>query len=76
MTDRIKKFTTSKHSYRIKGFDCASCASMLEVDLEEAGIKCKCSYANETIEVEGSHSREKVIEIVKKSGYSISNPNE
>jgi len=61
-----------KKIYKIKGFDCASCASMLETDLEDAGIKCQCSYAKETIEIEGGHDEKKVIEIVKKSGYSIS----
>ena len=41
----------SKKIYKISGFDCASCATMLEMDLEDAGIKCKCSYAKETLEV-------------------------
>jgi hypothetical protein len=58
--------------YKIKGMDCASCASVLELDLEDAGIKCKCSYQSEILEVEGNHDEKKVIEIVKKSGYSIS----
>ncbi len=50
---------------------CASCASMIELDLEDAGIPCKCSYAKETLEIEVEHDKNKVIEIVKKSGYSI-----
>lgn len=62
-----------KKVYKIKGFDCASCASLLELDLEDAGIKAKCSYPKENLEVEGVHDEKKVIEIVKKSGYSISN---
>jgi copper chaperone CopZ len=57
--------------YKIKGMDCPSCATMLEVDLEEVGIKCKCSYQKEEIEVEEGHDKAKVIEIVSKSGYSI-----
>lgn len=60
-----------KKTYKITGFDCASCATMLEMDMEDAGINCKCSYAKETLEVEGSHDSKKVIEIVKKSGYSV-----
>lgn len=51
---------------------CASCASMIELDLEDAGISAKCSYQKETLEVEGEHNPKKVVEIVKKSGYSIS----
>lgn len=62
----------NKKIYKIKGFDCASCAALLEMDLEEAGIKASCSYPKETLEIEGTHDEKKVIEIVKKSGYSIS----
>ncbi len=58
--------------YKIKGMECPSCATLLEIDLEEAGIKCKCSYSKEEIEVIGDHDRNTVIEIVSKSGYSIS----
>lgn len=57
--------------YKIKGFDCASCAALLEMDLEDAGIKAKCSYPKESVEVEGPHDSKKLIEIVEKSGYSI-----
>lgn len=57
--------------YKIKSFDCASCASLLEMDLEDAGIKAKCSYQKESLEVEGEHDPKKIVEIVKKSGYSI-----
>ncbi len=58
--------------YKIKGMDCPSCASLLELDLEDAGIKTKCSYPNSTLEIEGEHDSKKVIETVKKSGYSVS----
>ena len=61
-----------KKIYKIKGFDCASCAAILEMDLEDAGIKALCSYAKETLEVDASYDPKKVIEIVEKSGYSIS----
>ena len=60
-----------KKNYKIVGMHCSSCASMLELDLEDAGIKARCSYANETLEVEDSSNSKKVIEIVKKSGYSV-----
>jgi hypothetical protein len=61
--------------YKIKGMDCPSCATMLELTFEECGIKCKCSYPKEEIEVTGAHDKDKVIEIVSKSGYSIKNSN-
>lgn len=60
-----------KKTYKIQGFDCASCASLLEMDLEDAGIAAKCSYQKETLEVEASADQKKVAEIVKKSGYSV-----
>jgi len=57
--------------YKIKGLDCASCASLIEMDLEEKGIMCKCSYAKETLEIEGGHDLKILREIVEKSGYNI-----
>lgn len=69
----MKKILASKSVYKIKEMDCASCATLLEMDLEDVGIKCTCSYPKQTLEVEGIHDKKKVIEIVKKSGYSISN---
>lgn len=61
----------SNKIYKIKGMDCASCASLIEMDLEDAGIASKCSYPKETLEIEGDHDKKKVVEIVKKAGYSI-----
>jgi copper chaperone CopZ len=61
-----------KKIYKIEGMHCASCASMIELDLEDAGIKGSCSYASSTLEVDKPHDSKKVTEIVKKSGYSIS----
>ena len=44
----------------------------LRLDLEDAGItSCKCSFANSTLEVNQEHNEAEVVEIVKKSGYSI-----
>ena len=60
-----------KKIYKIKGMHCASCASMIELDLEDAGITGKCDYAKETVEVEDNADKKKVVEIVTKAGYSI-----
>ena len=57
--------------YKIKGLDCPSCATLLEMDLEDAGIKGKCSYNKEIVEIENESDKNKLIEIVIKSGYSI-----
>lgn len=61
----------SKKNYKLKGLDCPSCAAFLESDLEEAGIKCKCSYTKETLEIEEGYDTKKVEEVIKKSGYNI-----
>lgn len=63
----------AKKIYKITGMDCASCAMVIESDLEDAGVKCKCSFAKQTLEVEhnGNLDEEKIKEIVKKSGYNL-----
>lgn len=58
-------------TYKINGMDCASCASLLEMDLEDAGVKACCSYPKSTLEVEGNHDVKKVETIIKKSGFDI-----
>lgn len=60
-----------KKIYKIKGMDCASCASLLEMDLEDIGIKASCSYPKSTLEVEGGHDAKKIEDVVKKSGFTI-----
>ena len=62
----------SKKIYKINDMDCDSCAKMIELDLEDAGIKASCSFAKQTLETDSEHDEKTVIEIVKKSGYSIS----
>lgn len=62
--------------YKIKGMTCDSCAKMIELDLEDAGHICKCSYVNQTLEVETEHKVEDIIEIVKTSGYTLEIINE
>ena len=61
-------------SYKISGMDCASCASLIELDLEDAGVKATCSYHKETLSVEfdeGKISEDKIHEVVKTGGYSL-----
>ncbi len=61
-----------KKIYKVEGMDCASCASLLELDLEDAGIKASCSYAKGTLEVDKDTDKKKLSEAVRKSGYNIS----
>jgi hypothetical protein len=45
---------------------------MIELDLEDAGVKVRCSYPKSTLEVEGDGNFVKIKKVVEKSGYSIS----
>ncbi len=58
-------------TYKIDGMDCDSCAKMIELDLEDAGIFAKCSYSKRNLEVAKEHDPKKVIEIVSKAGYTV-----
>ncbi len=51
--------------------DCAACATLLEMDLEDIGIKASCSYTKETLEINGGHDQKMIEEVVKKSGYNL-----
>jgi copper chaperone CopZ len=62
-----------KKIYKITDMHCTSCALMIEADLEDAGIICKANYAKGEVEVEmeeGKITSKKIIEIIKKSGYT------
>ena len=63
----------TKKTYKIKGMNCASCATMIELDLEENGIKASCSFPKEIIEVEinGKNDDAKIRTIVENSGYKL-----
>ena len=60
-----------KKIYKVLNMDCASCALLIEAELEDAGIKCKCSYAKQILEVEGDHDQTKIKEAVQKAGYEL-----
>ncbi len=61
-----------KKTYKINGMHCASCAAMIELDLEDAGVSAKCSYANQNLVVEKDQVNiEKIKEVVEKAGYEL-----
>ena len=65
----------AKKTYKIEGMDCISCATMIELDLEDAGIKAKCSFPKQTLEVEQDSADDaKIMEIVNSSGYKCMCP--
>lgn len=61
----------TKKTYKVLNMDCASCALLIEGELEDAGIKAKCSYAKQTLEIEGEHDKKKIHEAVKQAGYEL-----
>jgi len=65
----------TKKTFNVQGMHCTSCALMIESDLEDAGIKARCNYAKQTLEVEFDEEKideEKIKEIVVAAGYTIS----
>jgi len=62
-----------KKILKIEGVHCSSCAMMIEGELLDAGIKCKCSFTNQQIEVEEKADEEKVKKLISDLGYSVLN---
>ena len=63
-----------KKSYKIEGMYCASCASLIELDLEDAGVRASCSYAKQMLAVEydpGTVKEEKIKTVVANAGYRV-----
>lgn len=63
-----------KKTYKISGMHCASCAMVIEGELEDVGVNARCSYAKETLNVEfdpAKVSEKQIEEVVAKSGYSV-----
>ena len=63
----------NKKAYKVQGMHCASCAAMIESDLEDAGFVAKCSYAKQIVEIndDGTIDEKRIKEIVKNAGYEV-----
>ena len=64
-----------KTRLKIDGMHCTSCSMSIDMDLEdlEGVLKAKTSYAKQETEIEfdpDKVSLEKIIETIKKTGYS------
>jgi len=62
--------------FNIVDMDCAACAISIDGDLEDTGLikSAKTNYAKSQTEVEfdpGKISDKEIIEIIKKSGYTV-----
>lgn len=62
-----------KKTYQIDGMHCASCAMLIEGELEDRGINGRCSFAKQIVEVEmdEKNSDDLVKEAVIAAGYRI-----
>jgi len=65
-----------KLKLKIEGMHCTSCATNIDFDLEDLGVKnAKTSYAKQETEVEFDEEKikpQKIIEQIKKTGYKAS----
>lgn len=64
----------TKKTYKIEGIHCMSCALMIESNLEDAGVKARCHYAKQTLEVEFDEKKikeKKITAVVSRAGYRI-----
>lgn len=65
-----------KKIFKIQGMHCASCATMIDLDLEDLKgiISAKTDYAKSELSVEYDEnliSEKEIIASIKKSGYSV-----
>lgn len=61
-----------KKKLKISGMHCSSCAMNIDFELEDAGVKASTNYARQETEVEFDEEKislNKIIEVIKKTGY-------
>lgn len=61
----------TKKTYKIDGMHCASCAMLIEGELEDRGIEGKCHFAKGTLEVDGVTDERLVKASVEAAGYTL-----
>lgn len=60
-----------KKTYLVRGMHCTACATSIELDLEDAGIKASCSWAKQTLEVDEKASKEDLRKVIQPLGYDL-----
>lgn len=64
-----------KKVYKIQGMDCDSCAKMIELDMEDIGVKASCSYPKGELLVEYDAKKideKRLFDVIQTAGYSLS----
>lgn len=58
--------------YKVSGMHCTSCAMNIEWELEDRGMKAKCDYAKQILEVEFDSKKEPEIKkAIAGLGYTL-----
>lgn len=63
-----------KKTYKVKGIHCSSCPLVIEGELEDIGVKARCNYASEVLEVEYDETKldeDKIRSTVQSAGYDL-----
>lgn len=61
-----------KKLYKVFGMHCTSCAMNIEWELEDKGLKAKCDYAKQVLEVEFDLDKETEIKkTITGLGYTL-----
>lgn len=63
--------TIQHKQFKVLGMNCPSCASLIQMELEDGGIENSCSYASQTLTIKNSGKTKKAIGIVQKLGYTL-----
>ncbi|TSC89979.1 MAG: Uncharacterized protein G01um10145_410 [Microgenomates group bacterium Gr01-1014_5] len=58
-------------TFSIKGMHCSSCASLIELELEDVGIKASCSYPKQALEVDENIDKEELKKVIQPLGYDV-----
>lgn len=69
----MNKSVKQKITYRVKGMDCEACAMLIEGELEDIGVKAKCNFARQTLEIDddGKIKEDNLRKLVKALGYEL-----
>lgn len=62
-----------KKMFKLSGMHCTSCALNVEWVLEDMGLKAKCSYISQTVEVESLQDfpENEIKEAMEKEGFTV-----
>lgn len=63
---------TSQKQFKVIGMDCPSCASLIQMELEDSDIESICSYQSQTLTIKDARKIKKTIGIIQKLGYTLS----